>query len=191
MDELAQFQSLLAQVREGSEEAARQLYETYGHHVMMVVRRNLGKELRSKFDSLDFAQAVWASFFADREGIADLPAPENLLGYLASVARNKVVTEYRRRMDSRQYNVRREHGLPTEGDGEDRGLLGRSPTPSQQAVASELWIRLFEGQPEQYREILRLRWDGLNNEQVAERMGLSVRQVRRIITQIFEGVVQT
>lgn len=187
MDE---FQSLLAQVRDGSDDAARQLYEAYGRHVMLVVRRNLAKNLRSKFDSLDFAQAVWASFFAEREKIVDLAGPESLINYLAVVARNKVVSEYRRRNGTQQYDVRREHGLPQAAPDEAPDVIGRSPTPSQVAVANELWVTMFENLPEREREILRLRWQGWNNEQVAEHFGLNEKTIRRIITQIFEGVVQ-
>ncbi|MCA9151905.1 MAG: hypothetical protein KDA92_21530, partial [Planctomycetales bacterium] len=58
-DELT-FSHLLEQVRQGSDEAAWDLVETYGPHVLRTIRRTLSREIRGKFDSDDFAQAVWA-----------------------------------------------------------------------------------------------------------------------------------
>ncbi len=90
------FQALMDEVRQGSQDAAWTLLETYGPHVHRVVRRMLSAELRSKFDSVDFVQSVWLSFFANRSQVCDFAQPEQLVAYLAAMARNKVVTEVRR-----------------------------------------------------------------------------------------------
>ena len=64
--------------------------------------------MRSKFDSVDFVQMVWASFFANPEQIAKFKESEQLIAYLASMARNKVVEETRRRLQYQRHNVKRE-----------------------------------------------------------------------------------
>lgn len=58
------FASLMQRVREGSQDAAHELFQQYGPHILRIVRRKLHKTMRSKYDSSDFVQAVWASFFA-------------------------------------------------------------------------------------------------------------------------------
>src|SRR5262245_41197954 len=55
--------ALLERIRAGDEVAARELLARYEAQVRLVVRRQLPKLLRSRFDSLDFLQSVWASFF--------------------------------------------------------------------------------------------------------------------------------
>ena len=57
------FPSLMQQISMGSEDAAWELVERYGELIRRAVRRVLNKKLRSKFDSLDFVQLVWSSFF--------------------------------------------------------------------------------------------------------------------------------
>ncbi len=57
------FRALFQQVLDGSEDAARRLHEEYGPYIAMAVRRKLPAQLRAKYDSLDFVQDVWLSFF--------------------------------------------------------------------------------------------------------------------------------
>src|SRR6516225_2591750 len=87
---------LLERIKDGDEDAARELLSRYESKVRLVVRRQLPRLLRSRFDSIDFLQSVWGSFFhrIQTEPI-DLNEEENLIAFLAWAARNKVIDEYR------------------------------------------------------------------------------------------------
>ena len=65
-----------------------------------------------------------------------------------------------------------------------RQLAARQPSPSEVAVAEELWARLLRGLPEHHRQILELRRDGNTHQQIADRLGLNERTVRRVIGSI-------
>src|SRR5689334_5255243 len=91
------FADLIAQIREGSESAAWRLIELYGPHIRRVVQRHLDRRLRGKFDSIDFVQAVWASFFREPGQIRDFQTSTEIVEYLATSARYKVFDETRRR----------------------------------------------------------------------------------------------
>ena len=82
MDDEQDFRDLMRQVQAGSEEAARRLCDVYGSHILRVVRRRLPDHLRSKFDSIDFVQDVWASFFADPPQELGFDNPNALVAYL-------------------------------------------------------------------------------------------------------------
>src|SRR5271167_2852245 len=85
-------QELLARIQNGDDGAARELLNRYESKVRMVVRRQLPRLLRSRFDSLDFLQSVWGSFFHKiRTGPNDLDEERNLITFLAWAARNKVI----------------------------------------------------------------------------------------------------
>src|SRR5262249_40948813 len=53
----------LRRIQAGDDGAARELLSRYEAEVRLVVRRQLPRLLRSRFDSLDFLQSVWGSFF--------------------------------------------------------------------------------------------------------------------------------
>src|SRR6516162_9532510 len=96
-DESRDIRELLARIQAGDEEAARELLTRYESKVRMVVRRQLPRLLRSRFDSLDFLQSVWGSFFHRvRTTPTEFDDGRHLVAFLARAAKNKVIDEYRR-----------------------------------------------------------------------------------------------
>ena len=168
----------------GSQDAAWELIEVYGPHVRRYVRRTLTSDLRSKFDSIDFAQIVWASFFREPQRIRALTTPQQLLGYLATMARNKVIDESRRRLDSRKHDVRREEPLEHTPSGKERLLHSHDPSPSSVAVARERWNRLVGNQPEDVRRMLELRFCGETYDEIARRLEINEKTVRRTLARL-------
>ena len=61
------------------EAAAKELYDTYVAHVLRCVRNRMWHRLRSKFDSQDFVQQVWASFFVGETKLPDFQTPDDLI----------------------------------------------------------------------------------------------------------------
>src|SRR5437763_15973355 len=121
-------QELLARIKDGDEGAARELLTRYEPKVRLVVRRQLPRLLRSRFDSLDFLQSVWGSFFHKiRTGPNDLNEEQNLITFLAWAARNKVIDEYRR-AGTRKHDMRREEPLAFVSEGEAPLTDGDSPS---------------------------------------------------------------
>ena len=59
------FRQLMQQVDDGSNEAAQELLKRYGKYVLRAIRAHLHRDMRTEFDSEDFRQMVWKSFFAD------------------------------------------------------------------------------------------------------------------------------
>jgi RNA polymerase sigma factor (sigma-70 family) len=176
------FGELLAQVRAGDDDAACRLVETYGPHVIRAVRRTLGREIRGKFDSDDFVQAVWASFFGNIDQFDGVSKPPHLIGLLTAMARNKVVDEMRRRLDTQKYSVQKEQPLWELHD--SKTLKSREPSPSQMAIVRERWVRLLQNQPERHRQVVRLRLMGKTQRSIAQHLGLSEKTVQRVLDQL-------
>ena len=182
MDE--DFNRLLKEVQDGSPAATRCLIDRYGPHVIRAVRRALHRSIRSKFDSIDFVQAVWASFLIVFEDISKFESAEHLIAYLASMARNKVLDEVRRRTRTEKYDVNRERSIDSPSISPGTFLIHNQPSPSQVAMVNELWERMLGGQPERYQRILELRRDGQTHDQIAKQLGINERTVRRVINRI-------
>ena len=182
------FQLLMSRIRGGSEDAAWELVGSYGEAIRRAVRRALNGRLRSKFDSLDFVQLVWNSFFRDRDTLDHFDSPEELARFLVAVAQNKVRMESRRRLRTHKYDVRREQ--PLDPSAERRSdVPGRQPAPIDIAIAREQWDRLLQGQPDQYRQIVRLRLQGHTYQAIGEALHLDERTVRRFFKRLLEVAV--
>jgi RNA polymerase sigma factor (sigma-70 family) len=170
----------LARIQAGDEEAARELLTRYEAEVRLVVRRQLPRLLRSRFDSLDFLQSVWGSFFRRvRTGPAEFEDARHLVAFLARAAKNKVIDEYRR-AGSRKQDVHREEPLWGDG-GRPKDVAADLDTPSEVAQAREFLGRLKDLLPEERRTILELKAEGLSSRDVGDRLGISERTVQRVL----------
>jgi RNA polymerase sigma-70 factor (ECF subfamily) len=147
-----------------------------------VIRKRLHPKLRPKYDSEDFCQAVWASFFADRGAFARFKSAADLTEFLGGVAGNKVVDEVRRRLMGQKFNVNRECSFQDTGN--EHALSAKSPTPSQLVVAHEQYDRLLDGRSQKHQMIVKLRADGLTYQDIARQIDMNERNVRKVIERI-------
>ena len=150
----------LKRIQAGDEGAARELLQRFEAEVRLVVRRQLPRLLRSRFDSLDFLQSVWGSFFRRmRTSPTEFEDSRHLVAFLARAAKNKVIDEYRRAA-SRKHDMHREEPLWGEG-GRPREVADSNDSPSEVAEANEALGRMRELVPEEKRSILELKAEGL------------------------------
>lgn len=177
------FQLLLDQVREGSNEAARVLEQRYGDHILRIVRRKLQKSMRSKFDSIDFVQIVWASFFADPSRIPAVRTPDDLASWLGVLAANKVADEGRH-LQTQKRDLKREVRIDERAAIAGPHPASRDPTPSAVAVFNEQWERLVTNQPPNVRRIVELKLLGHKFREIADEAGVNERTARRIIKRL-------
>ncbi len=175
--ELTEF---LRRIQAGDEGAARELLSRFEAEVRLVVRRQLPRLLRSRFDSLDFLQSVWGSFFRRmRTAPTEFEDSRHLVAFLARAAKNKVIDEYRRAA-SRKQDMHREE--PLWGDGlRPRDVPDPTDSPSEVAQAHEVYGRLRDLMPEDRRSILEMKAEGLSSKDIGERLGISERTVQRVL----------
>jgi RNA polymerase sigma factor (sigma-70 family) len=184
MDHDDDFTDLMERARSGDPAAVRDFLEGFEEEVRVMVRARLPRKLRPRFDSGDFVQAVWQSFFAEPNGAR--PAFENeahLRGFLDAVVRNKVHAQHRRLTRTAKHNLAREEPLyVARGDREVlREVASPDPSPSETAQAGDRLEQLMAGFGPREIQVLTLRRQGLTHAEVAERIGMNERSVRRII----------
>jgi RNA polymerase sigma-70 factor (ECF subfamily) len=179
----SEFNALMQRLRNGDNDAACELLDKYGEHILRFVRRKLHKQLRSKFDSVDFVQAVWASFFADLPD-NDFDRPQALMAFLITLAQHKLVEAVRQRLGTAKYDVTREHPLDGRDAGPTDGLAGREPTPSQVALANDEWREMVTSLPRQYQHMLALLREGHTHQEIADALGVNERTIRRLLDKL-------
>ncbi|WZO95790.1 sigma-70 family RNA polymerase sigma factor [Isosphaeraceae bacterium EP7] len=186
----ADFAGMISRARGGDDAAARELICRFEADVRTMVRVRLPKLLRNRFDSLDFTQAVWASVFVGLRDDSDesFQDEDQMRKFLGGVVRNKVMEEYRRHTRTRKYDLAREQPLYVRRNGRDRpmDLPGHEPTPSQVVQAGDQLNRLIAGRTDRAAEVIELRRQNLTFEEIAARMKMSERYVRRIVESLRE-----
>lgn len=175
------FQELLAAVEKGEPGATAAIVKEYGPVILRTVRRRMNQRLRERFDSEDFAQAVWASFFGHISVLRRFGSADDLAGFLGRMACNKVIDAGRKRQMRSEQNASDQDISNT---AIDYRLQVSQPTPSQFAVANEHWHNLARGERDRIVRVLQLRREGATHAEIAGAMGLSERHVRRILSRL-------
>ena len=183
-DEKPEISELIAQIKQGSEDAVGLLMEYYTEAIHKVIRRRLNQRMRSQYDTEDFTQIVWASFFGDLNKVATYQTSADLEGFLTAMTRNKVVDACRRHLMRQRTDPDRERRIDTDDSVTTIVLRSADRTPSHIASMREQWDLLLETLPRRHREIIVLRASGCTYKEIAEHVDMNERTIRRIFHSI-------
>jgi RNA polymerase sigma factor (sigma-70 family) len=177
-----EFECLMERIRDGDAEAGRILFERYGKDIQLIVRRRLNRRLRSQFDSVDFAQDAWASFFDIPTERYTFQTPEELVAFLAHLAHRKLIDAHRQRFQGAKRNMRRVRSIQPDRNEPP----ARQPTPSQFALAEDEWERMLHNKPPKLRKALELLRAGYGHHEIISMLGIHQRMLQRLIQSLNE-----
>ena len=170
---------LVERLAAGDVSAADSLYAEFERYLRLVVRRSLPRRLRAKFDSTDVVQSVWADLIAGlRASRWHFATPDQLRAFLLKATRNRLIDRVRQQRNAI------EHERSLDDSAQAHRSASRDPTPSQYAQAEDLWQRLLALCPPEHHALLRMKGDGLPLATIAERTGLHVDSVRRVLRRL-------
>lgn len=172
---------LVRRLSSSDDSAAEELYREIAPYLRLVVRRNLPRRLRAKFDSVDIVQSVWADFIDGlHRGRWRFEGAAQLRAFLLKSARNRLIDRVR------QFRVAAEHERPFSSAIARRA--GSEARPSQHAQANDLWERMFAVCPVEHRELLQMKTSGASLAAIAKCTGLHIDSIRRILRRIVRQV---
>ena len=179
------FTDLLARARAGDEAAIRDFLITVRAGSSDDGPSRLPRKLRTQFDSTDFVQAVWQSFFVGSAGriLAISTMSSISADFCPGWCGTRCSEQHRRLTRTEKYDLAREERLYVRrGDREvPREVVSPEPSPSQAVQASDRMAQLTAGRSPREVEVITLRRQGLTFDEIAERTGINERTVRRVI----------
>ncbi len=173
------------EAQKGDPMAWEALFKECYPKVRRVVRRKLTRSMRSLYDSTDFANDAMERLAANID-LLQFPSIGSLIAFLAQVAEQKVIDEYRRQ-HTLKHDISRERPLSAS----DRGPIqvpSHDPTASQFAQANECNERLLARDDETERVIIELRQQGYATADIAEKTGWNVRKVQRFLKELLDSL---
>jgi RNA polymerase sigma factor (sigma-70 family) len=169
----------IGRLNEGDLEAVARVFTAYEPYLRMAVRRRLSPRLRSKVDSADIVQSVFADLVCGmRDGGWNLTGRAHLEALLRTIAWRRLADRYQKHARA----VDRERSLC---DTPSQSLRDRAQArPSQEAQGREFWERVLGACPPAHHEVVRLRMSGHRLSEIAERTGMHEGSVRRILYEL-------
>jgi RNA polymerase sigma factor (sigma-70 family) len=174
--------ALMQQLNSGDERAVEEAFRAFEPYLRMVIRRQLAPRVRTKFDSVDVVQSVWADLLRGfRDGRWHFEGPEQLKAFLVRAARNRFLNR------ARHHKAACDHEQSLGEAGVD-SLPTSEPRPDQQAEADELWEQMLALCPPVHRPLLHMRRQGVPLAELAARSGMHESSVRRIFYELARRV---
>jgi RNA polymerase sigma-70 factor (ECF subfamily) len=180
------FSELIQRVRARDQDAAAELVRRYESAIRRVIRIHLrDTRMRRVLDSMDICQSVLASFFVRTAmGQYELDTPEQLLGLLTKITRNKL-TNQAQRMQAQRRDIRRDAPI---GDQAER-LTARASDPSEQASAKEILERVRGRLADDERYLAEQRALGRGWQELADELGGTDVALRKKLSRALDRVM--
>lgn len=182
------FLASIDKVRDGDEEATRDLWDRYFANLVRLAAGRLPKNLRRTGDEEDIALSAFNSFIAGirRDQFPDLSGPDNLWGLLITLTSRKVHAHLRHHTrQKRGGGAVRGESVFIDPSGKQRrdgigGVSGDLGPPDLRAELEEACSTLLDQlADDQLRQIAVMRMDGYLVDEIAKELELSKRAVER------------
>jgi RNA polymerase sigma factor (sigma-70 family) len=182
-------------LRAGDEEAARQLWLRYFEKIADLARYRFQGSPRRVADEEDIALSVFQYLCegAQRGDWGQLNDRDQLWRLLVTVTIHKVIDQRRQDNSQKRGGGKVRGGSVFLGGADDSseqgfdGVTGDDSAPDFLAQVAEQHDRLLDQlQDETLRSIVLWKVEGMNNEEIAARLGITSRSVRRKVERIRE-----
>ncbi len=192
---------LVALAKDGNESAISQLWTVYGARVHWIMRLRMGKELRSKLESMDLAQDALLSALEDLKNFT-YKNEGDFLRWISTIAENRL-RDNLDKLHADKRNIRKEIRIGRPGvNTVSKSAVSFTPieatTPSVIISRKEELDKLEKSidklKPEYKQVILLSKIDGLSYKEIADKLDKTSEAVRKLIsramaalTTVFEG----
>ncbi len=184
MSETPEDRALLDLWRAGDERAARQLFDCHVDRLVALARRRISQRLAGRIDPEDVVQSVFRTFFhRAKEGQFCIAEQDDLCKLLVRITVHKTLRKVAFHQAGKR-DLQREVGRGKEPDDQLQEVLGREPSPEEAVAFIDQLEHFLSRLAPQERQILEMRLQGCSNEEIATKLGIYDRKIRRVIERI-------
>lgn len=177
---------LLARYQSGDEQAAEELFSKYMRRLIGLANSRLSAKMARRIDPEDVVQSAYRSFFLHaRDGRYVIANSGDLWRLLVVITLNKLRQKVEfhsagKRGINLEQSVKRDGSMASFAP----QALHRDPTPQEELGLLEEIAQLTEGMDEVQKQIVELRLQGFQIEEIADTVARSERTVRRVMDKV-------
>jgi RNA polymerase sigma factor (sigma-70 family) len=178
---------LMARWRDGDQRAADLLFHRYADRLVALAHARLSAKIARRANAEDVVQSVYRSFFVNaRAGRYSLERSGDLWRLLVGITVHKVRGHVERHTAEKR-SIHQESG---NGAWDDLGVpleaLADEPSPAEAAALADEIEEVMNHLDPRQRQVLELRLQGYNLEEIATAVNRSIRTVKRALNAIRE-----
>jgi RNA polymerase sigma factor (sigma-70 family) len=177
---------LVARWRDGDQKAADELFHRYADRLVALAHTRLSTKIARRANAEDVVQSVYRSFFVNaRAGRYSLERSGDLWRLLVAITLHKLRGQVERHTaDKRNIHQEQAGEGPSGGFGLSVAALAAEPSPAEAAALADEIEEVMKRLEPLHRQILELRLQGNNLEEIATVVNRSIRTVKRGLSAI-------
>ncbi len=181
----------MERLRDGEDEAAREVFARYTRQLVALARRRLDARLAGKVDAEDVVQSAYKSFFIrQRAGQLEVGDWKSLWGLLTVITLRKIADRAAHFRRDKRDASREQVAAPGEKSPAWEMAMDREPGPEEAALLAEIVEGLMRDLDADERPILELSLRGYSTTEIGEELGRAERSVRRLRERIRKRLVR-
>ena len=175
---------LVRRLREGSDTAAREVFDRYVARLLGLAKRRIGARMNSRVDPEDVVQSVFRTFFSRmQDDQFQINAEDDLFKLLVQITVHKTLRQIAHHKAAKR-DPRQEAGQGSDAHEMLMQAIGTEPTPETVVTFMDHLEHFLWQLPEQDRQILEMRLQGFSTEEIADKLGTYDRKIRRVLERI-------
>jgi len=184
MDPNRTVESFVNSLRQGDPAAAQAVFDQYVDKMVAMARKRISQRLASRIDAEDVVQSVFRTFFhRTKEGQFEFQDPEDICKTLARITMHKVFRQVAHHQAAKR-DAGRELGSGDDSQDLVVNLVSREPSPEDTTALIDQMDHFLSTLKPQEREILELRMQGFSTVDIAKRLGILDRKIRRLMERL-------
>jgi RNA polymerase sigma-70 factor (ECF subfamily) len=186
------FTELMARLRGGDADAAREVFDRFARRLVALAASRLPPALLPKVDAEDVVQSVFRSFFLRHAAGRLTPENWDSLWSLLTVLTVRKCGHQVEHFRAGRRDVRREAvPRPVSDSAPDWEAAAPEPTPSEVLLLSETLRQVLDDLRADQRPIVLLRLQGFTVREISQQAGCTERTVERVLKTVREHLEQS
>ncbi len=181
---------LVKRWRNGDESAATELHDKYLAKLVEFAKQHLNEKFRKRIDAQDLVQSIYRSVFrVTRERSIEFTDDTGFWKWLATLALNKTYNRVKY-LEAGSRNPSREGGRAEDASlrAISAGRYRSMPSSEEVVELADLLETILKALEPTDQQILQFRIEGFTQQEIAERLNVDPRTVRRRLESIRERV---
>ena len=181
------YDELIDGLRRGDEAAVQRFCDLYGNRVERLADRHISGGLQRRVGPEDVVQSVCRTFVRRaKEGEFELPDSGALWALLCAITLSKVRRQARFHLRQKRTMNREQHldSIAAESSTGGMELKGTTPAPDDAVEFADQFEQIINDLNDEERQLVDLKLQQCENDEIAEQMGCSERTVRRLLNRV-------
>jgi RNA polymerase sigma-70 factor (ECF subfamily) len=171
-------------LRAGDQQAARDVVDAYTNRLLALARARISQRMARRIDPEDILQSVFRTFFGRvKAGRFTIEGQDDLAKLLVGITVRKTLRQVAfHRAAKRDPDL--EKSVEDSASSSLPELPGVEPSPEATVTFLDLLEHFLSKLRPRDRQIIEMRFQGYSNDEIAQSLGTSDRQVRRAVEHI-------